>query len=74
MVYDTYGDSNQDETYDLYEQREDRVEQNQKNDRIAFFKKNKFLISVSLFGMFLLGALTGFPTAFIFINKTYSGK
>ena len=74
MVYDTYGDSNQDETYDLYEQREDRVEQNQKNDRIAFFKKNKFLISVSLFGMFLLGALTGFPIAFFICNNTDSGK
>ena len=76
MVYDTYGDSNQDETYELYEQREDRNEQNRTNDRMAFFKRNKLLILVTLFGMFLLGVLTGFPVGFFISigNSTDSGK
>ena len=63
MVYDTNGDSNHDETYELYGQREDRLQLNQTNDRMVFFKKNKLLILVTIFGIFLLGALTGFTFA-----------
>ena len=89
VVYDTCDDSNQDETYelyeprvkgvqdgayDLYEQREDRIERNHTNDRMVLFKNNKLVILSSLFGMFLLGALTGFSISFFICKTADSGK